>query len=95
MPVPVLVPEPIVEVKQEGDEEPPIEVSPEAPIPKPKARPLGPQFKKKEKSKPNFEKKEKVEPRIFIVKPECESQGKGIFLTRTWEDIDPHDHVVA
>ena len=23
------------------------------------------------------------------------SQGKGIFLTRTWEDINPHDHVVA
>jgi tubulin polyglutamylase TTLL6/13 len=29
------------------------------------------------------------------VKPDCESQGKGIFLTRTWEDIDPHEHVVA
>lgn len=51
--------------------------------------------KKKEKSKPNFEKKDKIEPKTFIVKPECESQGKGIFLTRTWEDIDPHDHVVA
>ena len=51
--------------------------------------------KKKEKSKPNFEKKEKVEHKIFIIKPECESQGKGIYLTRTWEDIDPHDHVVA
>lgn len=33
--------------------------------------------------------------KIFIIKPECESQGKGIFLTRTWEDIDPHDHLVA
>ena len=32
---------------------------------------------------------------LFIVKPECQSQGKGIFLTRTWEDINPHDHVVA
>ena len=32
---------------------------------------------------------------LFIVKPECMSQGKGIFLTRNWEDINPHDHVVA
>ena len=31
----------------------------------------------------------------FIVKPVGSSQGKGIFLTRTWEDIEPHDHLVA
>lgn len=37
----------------------------------------------------------KMERRIFIIKPECESQGKGIYLTKTWEDINPHDHVVA
>ena len=36
-----------------------------------------------------------AEKPLFIVKPECMSQGKGIFLTRTWEDINPHDHVVA
>jgi len=30
-------------------------------------------------------------PRTFIVKPEAESQGKGIFLTRNPEDIKPTD----
>ena len=35
------------------------------------------------------------QPKIFIVKPECESQGKGIYLTSTWEDVNAHDHVVA
>ena len=50
---------------------------------------------KKERSRPNIEKKEKLEKKIFIVKPECESQGKGIFLTKTWEDIDPREHLVA
>ena len=33
--------------------------------------------------------------KIFIIKPECESQGKGIFLTKTWEDIDTKEHLVA
>ena len=42
-----------------------------------------------------MQKKDKLERKIFIVKPECESQGKGIFLTRTWEDIDTHEHLVA
>jgi hypothetical protein len=28
-------------------------------------------------------------------KPECMSPGKGILLTKTWEDIHPHDHVIA
>jgi tubulin polyglutamylase TTLL6/13 len=50
---------------------------------------------KKEKSKPNFEKKEKMVSKIFIVKPECDSQGKGIFLTKTWENVDPRDHCIA
>ena len=34
-------------------------------------------------------------PPVFIIKPECMSQGKGIFLTQCWEHINPHDHVVA
>ena len=42
-----------------------------------------------------IEKPPPPEKPLFIVKPECMSQGKGIFLTRTWEDINPHDHVVA
>ena len=52
---------------------------------------------KREKSKPNIEKKEEFEYKIFIVKPECESQGKGIFLTRTWEhkEIDLSYRMVA
>jgi len=33
-------------------------------------------------------------PRTYIVKPENECQGKGIFLTRTPEEIKPDDHVV-
>ena len=49
----------------------------------------------REKSKPVFDKKEKMERKIFIVKPECESQGRGIYLTDTWEDVDGADHVVA
>ena len=36
-----------------------------------------------------------MEKKIFIIKPECESQGKGIFLTRTWQEIDPKEHLVA
>ena len=57
---------------------------------------MKPKKKKKEaKRKPYFEKKEKLLKKIFIIKPESESQGKGIFLTKTWEDIDPHDHLVA
>ena len=53
-----------------------------------RARPL-------EKSKPNFEKKERIVPKLFIIKPECESQGKGIFLTKTFEDVDLTTHCVA
>ena len=51
--------------------------------------------RKKERSKPIIEKKEKMAKKVFIIKPECESQGKGIFLCRTWEDIDPREHLVA
>ncbi len=33
--------------------------------------------------------------KTFIVKPEALSQGKGIFLTRSWESIDPVEHCVV
>jgi tubulin polyglutamylase TTLL6/13 len=36
-----------------------------------------------------------LENPFFIIKPECMSQGQGIFLTRNFEDINPHDHIVA
>ena len=48
-----------------------------------------------EKSKPYIEKKEKIVPKLFIIKPECESQGKGIYLTKTYEMVNPSDHCVA
>jgi hypothetical protein len=31
----------------------------------------------------------------FIVKPEALSQGKGIFITRNFEKIDPNEHLVV
>ncbi len=31
----------------------------------------------------------------FIVKPECMSQGKGIFITRKIDQIDPSEHLVV
>ena len=31
----------------------------------------------------------------FIVKPECMSQGKGIFITKNVESIDPNEHLVV
>jgi hypothetical protein len=49
----------------------------------------------REKSKPIFEKKEKVERKFFIIKPDCESQGNGIYLTDTWEDVEQTERVVA
>ena len=33
--------------------------------------------------------------KTFIVKPEASCQGKGIFLTRSLNDIDPNEHYVA
>lgn len=33
--------------------------------------------------------------KTFILKPEALSQGKGIFLTRTWENINQTEHYVA
>ncbi len=32
---------------------------------------------------------------IFIVKPECMSQGKGIFITRRIDQIEPSEHLVV
>lgn len=51
----------------------------------------------KKSSQPEIEGTPKLEkePPIFIIKPECQSQGKGIWLTRRWEDVPAHDHVVA
>ena len=37
----------------------------------------------------------KKKPVTFIVKPEASCQGRGIFLTRTWEDVQPGEHYVA
>ncbi|CAD8066237.1 unnamed protein product [Paramecium sonneborni] len=37
----------------------------------------------------------KGKARTFIVKPEASCQGRGIFLTRNINDIDPNDHYVA
>jgi tubulin polyglutamylase TTLL6/13 len=32
---------------------------------------------------------------VFIVKPEAGCQGKGIFLTNNYEDLNPDDHYVV
>eukprot|EP00357_Protocruzia_adherens_P010429 CAMPEP_0115043784 /NCGR_PEP_ID=MMETSP0216-20121206/47082_1 /TAXON_ID=223996 /ORGANISM="Protocruzia adherens, Strain Boccale" /LENGTH=868 /DNA_ID=CAMNT_0002426185 /DNA_START=300 /DNA_END=2907 /DNA_ORIENTATION=+ len=37
----------------------------------------------------------KKKAKTFIVKPEASCQGKGIFLTRTYKDVDPTEHFVA
>ena len=33
--------------------------------------------------------------KTFIIKPAANCQGRGIFLTRTWENIDPNEFLVA
>lgn len=33
--------------------------------------------------------------KTFIAKPEASCQGRGIFLTRTWESIQPGEHYVV
>lgn len=37
----------------------------------------------------------KVQDITFIIKPEASCQGKGIFLTRNPNDVDPSEHYVA
>lgn len=32
---------------------------------------------------------------MFIVKPEAMSQGKGIFITKKFDGIDPAEHLVV
>lgn len=45
--------------------------------------------------KSQFDKTQKGKTKTFIVKPEALSQGKGIFLTRSLEDINPVEHYVV
>jgi hypothetical protein len=47
------------------------------------------------KRKPIIEKKKLIDHKMFIVKPENESQGKGIFLTNTWEDVNYGERLIA
>jgi tubulin polyglutamylase TTLL6/13 len=37
----------------------------------------------------------KKRTKTFIVKPEAMSQGKGIYLTRNYEDIDTSENCVV
>jgi tubulin polyglutamylase TTLL6/13 len=37
----------------------------------------------------------KSNDKTFIIKPEASSQGRGIFLTKAWEAIQPGEHYVA
>jgi tubulin polyglutamylase TTLL6/13 len=36
----------------------------------------------------------KKNSKTFIVKPEASCQGRGIFLTRNLDDVNPYDHYV-
>lgn len=47
------------------------------------------------KRKPIIEKKKQIDHKMFIIKPENESQGKGIFLTNTWEDVNYGERLIA
>jgi tubulin polyglutamylase TTLL6/13 len=42
-----------------------------------------------------FENLSKNKKKTFIVKPEASCQGRGIFLTRNIEDLNPFDHFVV
>ena len=48
--------------------------------------------RKLKKSKPNFETVPKLTNKTFIIKPECESQGKGIYLSKHFEEVNIQDH---
>ncbi|KAL4454548.1 hypothetical protein ABPG74_021753 [Tetrahymena malaccensis] len=39
--------------------------------------------------------KSRSQQKIFIVKPEASCQGRGIFLTRSLDDLNPSDHYVV
>ncbi|KAL4499341.1 hypothetical protein ABPG72_006927 [Tetrahymena utriculariae] len=39
--------------------------------------------------------KSRAQQKIFIVKPEASCQGRGIFLTRSLDDLNPSDHYVV
>ena len=39
-------------------------------------------------------KKESAKP-VYIIKPEASCQGKGIFLSNSPDDVEPHDHYVV
>lgn len=38
--------------------------------------------------------KDKKKNKTYIVKPEASCQGRGIFLTRNLDDVNPYDHYV-
>jgi len=42
-----------------------------------------------------FDNLSKNKRKTFIVKPEASCQGRGIFLTRSLEDLNPYDHFVV
>jgi tubulin polyglutamylase TTLL6/13 len=42
-----------------------------------------------------FDNKKKGMTKTYIVKPEASCQGRGIFLTRNLDDLDPYSHYVV